>query len=189
VEAAAGAGAPSPSTAAALAAFERWADATGESVRRAVAARCRGLVAPRGSETARLAFRTALRLHPPGFERARTDLLFGRELRRSRQPRLARDHLRRAAEDFTAAGAQVWADQAAAELRAAGAPADAPPTVTALTTQQQRIARLVADGATNREVAASLYLSTRTVDHHLRNIFNRLGVRSRTELARAIGPG
>ncbi|MGX6603522.1 helix-turn-helix domain-containing protein [Micromonosporaceae bacterium Da 78-11] len=56
----------------------------------------------------------------------------------------------------------------------------------ALTAQQERIARLVAEGATNREVAQELQLSPRTVDHHLRNVFTRLGVRSRTELARVI---
>ncbi|MFB6394952.1 helix-turn-helix transcriptional regulator [Polymorphospora sp. 2-325] len=55
-----------------------------------------------------------------------------------------------------------------------------------LTPQQLRIARLVGEGATNREVAACLHLSPRTVDHHLRNIFHRLGLRSRIELARAL---
>ncbi|MGC4897502.1 helix-turn-helix domain-containing protein [Micromonospora sp. DT31] len=54
-----------------------------------------------------------------------------------------------------------------------------------LTGQQLRIAQLVAEGATNREIATRMFLSTRTVDHHLRNIFHRLGIRSRTELARA----
>jgi DNA-binding NarL/FixJ family response regulator len=55
-----------------------------------------------------------------------------------------------------------------------------------LTAQQLQIARLVVDGATNREVAARLYLSTRTVDHHMRNIFTRLGIRSRVELAKLV---
>jgi len=55
-----------------------------------------------------------------------------------------------------------------------------------LTAQQERIAGLVADGATNREVAQQLHLSPRTVDHHLRNVFARLGIRSRTELARLL---
>ena len=59
----------------------------------------------------------------------------------------------------------------------------------ALTAQQERIARLVAEGATNREVAQELHLSPRTIDHHLRNVFARLGVRSRTELARLVAMG
>ena len=57
-----------------------------------------------------------------------------------------------------------------------------------LTAQQERIAQLVAGGATNREVAQELHLSPRTIDHHLRNVFTRLGVRSRTELARLVAP-
>ena len=57
----------------------------------------------------------------------------------------------------------------------------------ALTPQQLQIARLAAGGATNREVAAQLFLSTRTVDHHMRNIFARLGIRSRVDLAKLIG--
>ena len=72
------------------------------------------------------------------------------------------------------------------ELRAAGAPVPAKATAGELTAQQERIARLVAGGATNREIAQQLYLSPRTVDHHLRNVFARLGVRSRTELARRL---
>ncbi|WP_240800315.1 helix-turn-helix domain-containing protein, partial [Streptomyces rhizosphaericola] len=58
----------------------------------------------------------------------------------------------------------------------------------ALTPQQQRIARCVAEGATNREIALRLSLSPRTVDHHLRNVFAALSIRSRTELARLLGP-
>ncbi|MEV1018621.1 helix-turn-helix transcriptional regulator, partial [Micromonospora sp. NPDC049730] len=65
-----------------------------------------------------------------------------------------------------------------------GGPPDLP-AARLLTGQQLRIARLVAEGATNREIAARMFLSTRTVDHHLRNVFHRLGIRSRTELARA----
>ncbi|WP_309246060.1 helix-turn-helix domain-containing protein [Verrucosispora sioxanthis] len=75
------------------------------------------------------------------------------------------------------------------ELRAAGesvGPPD-PHAVRLLTGQQLRIAHLVAAGATNREVARQMFLSTRTIDHHLHNIYHRLGIRSRTELARALG--
>ncbi|GIF74878.1 LuxR C-terminal-related transcriptional regulator [Asanoa siamensis] len=190
VEAAAGAGDPAAAHAAA-AVFDRWAAATGDPTRQALAARCRALLAPRGSGPALAEFETALRLHPADggdFERARTELLLGRDLRRARHPRDARPHLHRAAEGFALLDMPIWAAQASTELRAAGEAGDraAPPPGLTLTAQQQRIAQLVADGATNREVAAQLFLSTRTVDHHLRNIFSRLGVRSRTELARTL---
>jgi DNA-binding CsgD family transcriptional regulator len=75
--------------------------------------------------------------------------------------------------------------RAAGDRAAAVTSAPGPP----LTAQQERIAGLVADGATNREVAQQLHLSPRTVDHHLRNVFARLGVRSRTELARLLAAG
>ncbi|MGY0007370.1 LuxR C-terminal-related transcriptional regulator, partial [Micromonospora sp. I033] len=174
---------------AALAVFDRWASSTASPSRRALSARCHALLAPRGSTEAEREFRTALRLHPTDtdrFERARTELLFGRELRRARRPRDARAHLHRARETFTLLGATVWADQAGAELRAAGESVGSPqrPAAQLLTGQQLHIAQLVAEGATNREIATRMSLSTRTIDHHLRNIFHRLGVRSRTELAR-----
>lgn len=174
----------------ALAVFDRWASSTASPSRRALSARCHALLAPRGSAEAEQEFRTALRLHPADadpFERARTELLFGQELRRCRRPRDARPHLHRAWEAFTLLGADAWTEQATAELRAAGESVGAPdrPAAELLTGQQLRIAELVARGATNREIAARMFLSTRTVDHHLRNIFHRLGVRSRIELARA----
>ncbi|MEH1096468.1 helix-turn-helix transcriptional regulator [Micromonospora sp. CPCC 205739] len=190
VEAAAG-GADRPAACAALAVFDRWASSTASPSRRALSARCHALLAPRGSAEAEREFRAALRLHPAdagAFERARTGLLLGRELRRSRRPRAAREYLHEARETFTLIGATTWAEQAAAELRAAGESVGAPDRSAArlLTGQQLRIAQLVAEGATNREIAARMFLSTRTVDHHLRNIFHRLGIRSRTELARAL---
>ncbi|MEV4664951.1 LuxR C-terminal-related transcriptional regulator [Micromonospora echinofusca] len=180
-----------PVAGAALAVFDRWASSTASPSRRALSARCHGLLAPRGSAEAEREFRTALRLHPTdadAFERARTELLLGRELRRSRRPRAAREHLHAAREAFTLLGAASWAEQATTELRAAGESVGPPEESAArlLTGQQLRIAQLVAEGATNREIAARMFLSTRTVDHHLRNIFHRLNIRSRTELARAL---
>ncbi|MFD6609719.1 LuxR C-terminal-related transcriptional regulator [Micromonospora chalcea] len=177
--------------AAALAVFDHWASSTASPSRRALAARCRALLAPRGGPEAEREFHTALRLHPADtdrFERARTELLFGRELRRRRRPRDARAHLHRARETFTLLGATVWADRAGEELRAAGESVGPVPggPEQLLTGQQLHIARLVAQGATNREIATRMSLSTRTVDHHLRNVFHRLGVRSRTELARLL---
>ncbi|GAA3754623.1 LuxR family transcriptional regulator [Micromonospora maritima] len=176
---------------AALAVFDHWASSTASPSRRALAARCRALLAPRGGPEAEREFRAALRLHPADtdrFERARTELLFGRELRRRRRPRDARAHLHRAREAFTLLGATAWADRAGEELRAAGESVGPgrPGPEQLLTGQQLHIARLVAQGATNREIATRMSLSTRTVDHHLRNVFHRLGVRSRTELARLL---
>ncbi|MFB9849828.1 LuxR C-terminal-related transcriptional regulator [Micromonospora andamanensis] len=177
---------------AALGVFDRWAGSTASPLRRALSARCHALLAPRGSADAEQQFRLALSLHPSDaatFERARTELLFGRELRHARRPREARGHLHRARQTFTVLGAEVWVRQATVELRAAGESVGTPDphAVRLLTGQQLRIAHLVAAGATNREVATQMFLSTRTVDHHLRNIYHRLGIRSRTELVRALG--
>lgn len=166
--------------------FDRWAGRTGEGPWLAIRDRCRAL-----QTTDDLAaddhFRAALRRHDEGFARAHTELLYGRHLRRRRRHLEARTQLRQAVETFHRLDADPWAAQAARELRAAGErpgmPVSSGPPLTA---QQERIAGLVAGGATNREVAQQLSLSPRTVDHHLRNVFARLGVRSRTELARAL---
>ncbi|MFF9342691.1 LuxR C-terminal-related transcriptional regulator [Streptomyces sp. NPDC014773] len=151
-------------------------------------ARCRALLAPRGEETGRW-FGEALRRHEDGgndFERARTLFAYGTWLRRRRRPGEARGPLRDALVTFERAAAEGWARQARAELRATGAaggrPAE-PSALAGLTPQQQRIARLVADGATNQEIAARLSLSPRTVDHHLRGVYARLQIRSRVELS------
>ncbi|WP_169807974.1 helix-turn-helix transcriptional regulator [Actinomadura hibisca] len=179
-----------PSAIRVAAAFTRWAEATQSPARKAQAARCQALLAEDEHE-ATAHFTEAIRLHQDAgsaFELARTELLYGRRLRRDRHPRDARDHLRVALHVFTEAAAEHWAEQARTELRAAGAPV--PPATgdpfIALTAQQQQIARLVAAGATNREIAARLTISPRTVDGHLRNVFTRLGIRSRVELARLL---
>jgi len=169
--------------------FDRWTAATGEPSWLALRSRCRALrsVEPEDAEEH---FREALRQHDRGaadFARAHTELLFGRDLRRRRRPGAAREHLRRAVETFRLLQAGPWAAQADVELRAAGAPVPQDPAgARELTAQQERIARLAADGATNREIAQQLFLSPRTIDHHLRNVFARLSVRSRTELARRL---
>jgi DNA-binding CsgD family transcriptional regulator len=173
--------------AAILAGYDQWAGSTGGPLVRALSARCQGLLAPRGSTAAEQHFEEALRLHQDAeseFERARTELLFGQELRRGRRPRDARTHLHQARDTFRQLGLARWADQSGTELRAAGEQVGTGSRIEVLTAQQREIARLVADGATNREVAAALFLSPRTVDHHLRNVFSRLRIRSRVELAR-----
>jgi DNA-binding CsgD family transcriptional regulator len=135
-------------------------------------------------------FRAALGFHaasPRLPDRARTELAFGSFLRRSRRRLEARDHLRAALEAFEALGADAWAERARQELRASGETArrrdaDAAPS---LTPSERQIAALVREGLSNRDVAARLFVSPRTVDFHLRNVFAKLGVASRTELAAA----
>ena len=101
-----------------------------------------------------------------------------------------RGHLRAAADLFHQLRAQPWEDHAAAELRATGETIGkrGPSALGQLTSQEQQIAGLVADGLTNAEIAARLFLSPRTIDYHLRNVFTKLGIASRTELARLILP-
>ncbi|GAA1671375.1 hypothetical protein GCM10009830_16720 [Glycomyces endophyticus] len=175
-----------------LAELQAWAASGLDDAARAQLARVEALTAPAGTppETIDAHFLHAIRLHPSGtgdFERARTQLHYGKWLRRRRRPLLARAVLRDALHGFERCGAATWAEQARQELRATGGRGRAEPGALAgLTPHQLRIARLVATGATNREVARSLSLSVRTVDHHLRNIFAALGVRSRVELARLV---
>ncbi|MFF1413470.1 LuxR C-terminal-related transcriptional regulator [Streptomyces sp. NPDC058289] len=170
--------------------FALWAAQGTDPQAPAQLARCRALVAP-PDDTADAFFARALDLHEGvhgDFERARTQLLYGKWLRRRRRPAEAKNRLRDALVTFERCGAPAWAEQTRAELRATGeAPAPvAEGGLALLTPQQLRIARCVAEGATNREVALSLSVSPRTVDHHLRNVFALLGVRSRTELSRLV---
>lgn len=177
----------------AVAEFARWATCTTDRQAPAQLARCRALLAPPAEAAGR--YEEALAHHDRtggDFERARTQLLYGAWLRRRRRTREARGPLRDALVAFERCGARAWTGRASGELRAAGEAVDGPVPVggadplAVLTPQQQRIARCVAEGATNREVALRLSVSTRTVDHHLRNVFAALGVRSRTELARVL---
>ncbi|MEY9211315.1 AAA family ATPase [Thermobifida halotolerans] len=174
----------------ALAGYERWANATEGPNELALAARCRALLSD--GEAAREHFEEALRLHRRGggggIEEARTRMAYGTLLRRSRLPSAARPHLRAAVEAFTRLEAPLLLRQAKEQLRATGEALDAaaPAPTEGLTPQQEQIARLVAEGATNREIAQRLYISPRTVEHHLRNIFRQLQIRSRVELARLV---
>ncbi|MFF7472010.1 LuxR C-terminal-related transcriptional regulator [Streptomyces sp. NPDC008092] len=172
--------------------YHRWATAVRSPDDLALSARCRALLAP-GTEAVQH-YRAALDLHARGtrdFERARTELLFGGALRRLRQRTEARDRLHSALEAFESFGAPHCAAQARAELRALGTaltPAtSAPDPAAVLTAQQLMVARMAAEGATNREIADRLNLSPRTIDHHLRGVFSRLGIRSRIELVRLLG--
>ncbi|HVW43120.1 MAG TPA: LuxR C-terminal-related transcriptional regulator [Amycolatopsis sp.] len=164
--------------------FDRWARATGNRAQLAISRRCQALLA--GDDAAEH-FDAALGLHGEAdrpFEHAKTELFYGEWLRRARKPVAARKHLRQAWHTFRRYNTPYWTGRARAELRAAGEAVEAgtSATIADLTPQQAQISRLVAEGATNKEIAAQLFLSPRTVDHHLRNIFAKLGIRSRVEL-------
>ena len=122
---------------------------------------------------------------------ARAHLLYGQWLRRAKRRRGARAELRIAHDMLAQLGAERLADQAAAELRAAGEYARVPThrTVTDLTPQEGRIAGLTATGASNSEIAAQLFISPATVDYHLRKVFRKLAVTSRTQLVSHLKSG
>ncbi|GGY03969.1 transcriptional regulator [Streptomyces djakartensis] len=152
----------------------------------AVSARCRGLV-----EADEDAYAEALRHHeqlPDPFAKARTELAYGRFLRRQRKRGAARRPLIAARRTFERLRADPWTALAERELRAAGfeTPIRRSPEPFTLTERETQVAALVIKGHTNREVAATLFLSEKTVEYHLRRIYTKLSVRSRVELARCL---
>jgi DNA-binding CsgD family transcriptional regulator len=171
--------------------FEDLARATQRPWALATAARCRGLlVAANGDASAGAAlFERALdehRLVGQPFELARTLLAKGRIERRARQKAAARRTLQQALEIFDEVGAPLWTAKARAELDRIGGRA---PAGDDLTSTERRIAELVAEGKTNKEVAAVLVVAERTVESALTQIYRKLDVRSRTELTRKLaGP-
>jgi DNA-binding CsgD family transcriptional regulator len=123
---------------------------------------------------------------PDTFERARTELLYGSHLRRIGRRTEARTHLRSAHDRFESMDHAAWTERCIAELAASGESArrrrstgDEP-----LTPQETRVAHLVAEGLTNRDVAAALFISPKTVETHLASVYRKRNLRSRTELAR-----
>jgi len=153
---------------------------------RAVLGRCRALLAPETYAT--VAFEEALGLHEADqvpLDRARTRLRFGQLLHRQRRTLEARRQLRAALSEFQLLEARAWIDQAKAALAATGERVGdaATPHLALLTPQETQVCLAVASGATNREVAARLFLSTKTIETHLTSAYRKLAVRSRTELA------
>ena len=191
VEAAAGAGRADEALDA-VAAWQRWARHSGHPIGDVVLARARALLAP--PEDAELRFQAALAAHERvawPFGQARTELAYGGFLRRARRKSEARTQLRAALGRFEALGAAPWADRAASELRATGETArkrDAS-TLDQLTPQELQIARLVAEGGRNRDIAARLFLSPKTVEYHLRKIFQKLDIGARADLIRLVSSG
>jgi DNA-binding CsgD family transcriptional regulator len=167
-----------------------WLEERGRALDRASAIaaglRCRGLLAAatNDGEGALGAFEQALEQHarvPMPFDRARTLLALGAALRRAKRKRHARATLEEAVQVFEALGATLWAQKARAELGQIGGRAASQGE---LTPTERRVAELVAQGLTNKEVAGTLFVSARTVEFHLSNVYRKLGLRSRAELAR-----
>jgi DNA-binding CsgD family transcriptional regulator len=154
-----------------------------------VEARSRALLS-RG-EAAETLYREAIdRLQPTRlrFDLARSHLLYGEWLRRERRRLDARTELRIAYDLFSTFGMEAFAERTRVELLATGEHARkrSIDTLNQLTPQEEQISRLAAEGHTNREIAAQLFISASTVEYHLRKAFRKLEVKSRTQLARRL---
>jgi DNA-binding CsgD family transcriptional regulator len=165
--------------------FQAWAERFPNPARLALLARCRALA--EGSDAARhyaRAVELSGALSP--FDTARTELLYGEWLRRERRRIDARSHLRTALELFERLAVPPWAERARSELRASGETARKrdPSMRDQLTPRELQIAGLAAEGMTNPEIGAQLFLSPRTIDYHLRKVFAKLEIASRRDLAR-----
>ena len=155
----------------------------------AQALRCRGLIAAaRGNvEAASALLEEAVTRHRAvgdPFGAARAALALGTNRRRAQQKRTARESLQAALAGFEALGVTGWAATARSELGRIGGRS----RISGLSPSELSVATLVAEGRTNREIAASLFLAERTIASHLTSIYSKLGVRSRTELARQFVP-
>jgi DNA-binding NarL/FixJ family response regulator len=164
-----------------------YADQARDPVVLGMAARARALLTV-STGSAEPLFLEALRYqteHTQPFERARTALAYGEFLRREHRKMEARVQLRDALITFEGLNTLLWAERARAELEATGITVRkrSDSTLDTLTPQEMRIAKLVAGGASNRNVASQLFLSPKTVEYHLRKVFLKLSVSSRVELA------
>jgi DNA-binding CsgD family transcriptional regulator len=153
---------------------------------RALSARCAGLIAAADgdAEAALEWLEQALLEHerlPNAFERGRTLLQHGIVLRRLKRKRHARESIQAALEIFTQHGARLWAAKAEAELaRISGG---SPGATNDLSETERRIATLVAAGRANKQIAAELHITVRTVESNLTRVYRKLGIRSRSQLA------
>jgi DNA-binding CsgD family transcriptional regulator len=152
----------------------------------AVIERCAGIVADESSFAA--AFERALELHasePFPFERARTEQAYGERLRRAGQRKRARESLHAALIGFEDLGAAAWSSRVRSELAASGERLrSGAASRESLTPREMQVALAVAEGDSNKEVAAALYLTPKTVEYHLTRVYRKLGLRSRADLAR-----
>jgi DNA-binding CsgD family transcriptional regulator len=168
--------------------FERRAALTGRIWARATSARCRGLAAP--AEEIDHHFALALELHDGvdmPFERARTQLSYGVRLRRCKRVTAASEQLRPALASFQLLLADPWTERTRRELASRSRRRPGESAVEAvLTPHELQVASEVGRGATNREAAAALFVSVKTIEYHLASIYRKLDVRSRTELALAL---
>jgi DNA-binding CsgD family transcriptional regulator len=188
IEAASRSGLAAPASAA----FERLTESTaasGTAWAAAVEDRCRALLSE-GTLAEKL-YRNAIdRLVPTALrlDLARTHLLFGEWLRRENRPVDAREQLRSAHKLFTDFGSESYAERARVELRATGERTRKRSLDSGerLTPQEARVAQLVAQGGTNAEIAVQMFVSPSTVEYHLHKVFRKLGIRSRTQLAKRI---
>jgi DNA-binding CsgD family transcriptional regulator len=170
----------------ALSRLEKRAEASGAQWGLGRLTRCKALL---GEDAAEPCYRQAIDLFQSTAaltDLARTHLLYGEWLRRQRRRRDARLHLGTAHEIFVEMGFNGFASRTHAELAATGERARkrSAETSQTFTPQETQVARLVAEGRANREVAAELFISPATVDYHLRKVYQKLGVTSRTQLAR-----
>lgn len=154
---------------------------------KAVGTRCRAVVLAAAGQVgaAEEAAHRALAEHdrlPMPFERARTQLVLGQLQRRLRQKQLAATTLTEALGTFERLGTPLWARRARAELaRTVVAPSE---DLTALTPSERRVAEMAASGATNKNIAAAMFISAKTVEHNLTRVYRKLGITSRAELGR-----
>jgi DNA-binding CsgD family transcriptional regulator len=165
-----------------LARFCRWAQRADTPGTDALVERCRALLEADGD--AERHYLAALKLHDEGFQQARTRLLYGAWLRRARRKVDARTQLHAAMEGLDRSHATPWAKLAHVELGATGAntPPPARAGLPSLTPQELQVARLAAQGLSNRDIAAQLFLSPRTVGYHLYKAYPKLGITTRSQL-------